>query len=264
MGSIDEGTLLRAGGDWAGYGELSGPAFLQLLQQDKIRVQFAGDSLLVWVQRPDGLAGVYKLVHTQDSPPPPVLPFTNETVALAANAPLKNVQNNWPLIYKTMNLPQYNLGTPLNCVGVVGTIAKETGAFLPVREAYYIYDQDPAIAEQMYQKDKTPAYAWYNDTVAHAPYEGGPEYHGRGYVQLTHKGNYQKVQDKTGLPVVAEPDLLLKPEPAAHALCIYWQDRGIAAMCERRDWNAVRTAVYGGNDPDGVARLQRAERIMIG
>lgn len=59
----------NSGGDWSGYGEVSGPFLLQLLQQDKLRVVFAGNAILVWIQRPDGVAGIYRLVDTQVQPP---------------------------------------------------------------------------------------------------------------------------------------------------------------------------------------------------
>ena len=49
-------------------------------------------------------------------------------------------------------------------------------------------------------------------------YGGGANYFGRGYVQLTHIGNYQKFQDLTGKPLVSNPDLVLDPELAAFIL----------------------------------------------
>lgn len=158
------------------------------------------------------------------------------------------MQENWPIVYTTMQ--KYGIGSDLSLIGAIGTIAKETAStFKPVREAYYLASD-------------AARWAWYNDTTKHAAYDGGANYHGRGYIQTTHLYNYQKVQDKTGLPCVDNPDLLLQPEPAAHALCIYWIDRGIAAMCEQRGWTGVRRAVYGGTDPDGVARIQRVETVL--
>jgi hypothetical protein len=61
---IDPELINQSGGDWGQYGELTGSALLQLIQQDKLRVVFANDSLLVWVQRGDGTSGTYRLVHT--------------------------------------------------------------------------------------------------------------------------------------------------------------------------------------------------------
>lgn len=66
-----------AGGDWAGYGEITGPLLLQLLQADKIRLEFASTHLLVSIQRPDGLVGTYSFRHEELAalqPPAPPAP----------------------------------------------------------------------------------------------------------------------------------------------------------------------------------------------
>jgi hypothetical protein len=46
----------------------------------------------------------------------------------------------------------------------------------------------------------------------------GQTYYGRGYVQLTWKENYQKMQDLLSVPLVAEPDLALEPEIACQVI----------------------------------------------
>lgn len=46
----------------------------------------------------------------------------------------------------------------------------------------------------------------------------GQTYYGRGYVQLTWKENYQKMQTILGVPLVVEPDLALEPEIACQIL----------------------------------------------
>lgn len=49
--------------------------------------------------------------------------------------------------------------------------------------------------------------------------ETGQTYYGRGYVQLTWRENYQKMQDRLGLPLVTDPDLALKEGNAARIIC---------------------------------------------
>jgi hypothetical protein len=44
---------------------------------------------------------------------------------------------------------------------------------------------------------------------------GGMSWLGRGFVQLTHKSNYQNAQTKTGITCVAQPELMLQANPAA-------------------------------------------------
>lgn len=48
----------------------------------------------------------------------------------------------------------------------------------------------------------------------------GYRYRGRGYVQVTFKDNYRKMETATGLPLVANPDLATIPENAAQILVL--------------------------------------------
>jgi len=43
-------------------------------------------------------------------------------------------------------------------------------------------------------------------------------YYGRGFSQLTWRANYEKFEKRTALPLVANPDLVLKPEVGAEIL----------------------------------------------
>ncbi|HWU65004.1 MAG TPA: glycoside hydrolase family 19 protein [Ensifer sp.] len=43
-------------------------------------------------------------------------------------------------------------------------------------------------------------------------------YYGRGYVQLTHQANYKKAGKDIGVDLVADPDLALRPNYAAHVM----------------------------------------------
>lgn len=155
---------------------------------------------------------------------------------------------NWPVVCRALR--RYRMDDRLTCIGAIGTIAIETAStFAPVREAYWL---PPAQRE-----------AYYADTTKHAPYAGGTRYHGRGYIQTTHSYNYERVGRELGLDLLSEPDRLLEPWPAAVALATYFRDRGIPAICQRRDWAGVRRAVYGGADPAGAARIARAADLLL-
>lgn len=121
--------------------------------------------------------------------------------------------------------------------------------------------------------DPAKARRYYEDTSKHAAYGGGWWYHGRGYVQTTHIGNYQVVQDKLAsiginVDIVGNPELLLEPLYAAHALAIYflthpYPPQGMVAACRARDWREVRKAVNGVYEADGIAKLQYADTVLL-
>lgn len=171
-----------------------------------------------------------------------------------------NIADNWPGICEAATA--WGIDHPLVLIGMIGTIAKESGSFYPVREAWWIYDEDPAAAMR-----------YYADTRKHAAYNGGPQYHGRGYVQTTHIGGYQLVQNQlasigVSVDLVGNPDLLLQPLYAAHALAIYFKfhgypPEGMVAACMAQNYQEVRKAVYGAYDADGEQKIRRAESVLL-
>jgi predicted chitinase len=195
-----------------------------------------------------------------DDPATKALAFwTFDELAAVASVPTKNVEDNWPHICRAAG--QWGIAEPLVLIGFLGTMMQETGSLYPVREAYWVWNVDQAAAIRYYQ-----------DTSKHAAYQGGWQFHGRGYVQTTHIGGYQLVKDELAsigidADTVANPDLLLQPEYAAHALCIYFLKHlpgaGMIAACRARDWTTVRRSVYGASDANGVAKLQRADAALL-
>jgi hypothetical protein len=47
----------------------------------------------------------------------------------------------------------------------------------------------------------------------------GQTYYGRGYVQMTWKENYARMDDRLGLPLVTDPDIALEELPASRIIC---------------------------------------------
>lgn len=183
-----------------------------------------------------------------------------EEIAVAAGVPASpNVTDNWPGICRAAGL--WGIDHPLVLIGFLGTMMKETSSLYPVREAWWVWNVDQAAAIRYYQ-----------DTAKHAAYSGGWQYHGRGYVQTTHDYNYRTDEEQMAakgvtVDLLGHPDLLLVPEYAAHAICIYFLTHGYPAegmvqACQNREWGEVRKAVLGGYDPDGIAKLERADAVL--
>ena len=76
-------------------------------------------------------------------------------------------------------------------------------------------------------------------------YGGGEDYFGRGYIQLTHLGNYQEIGERIGLgdKLAKNPELALEPEIAAKILASFFKNRGVAKLAEKGDFVRARTPV---------------------
>lgn len=74
----------------------------------------------------------------------------------------------------------------------------------------------------------------------------GWKYRGRGFIQLTGKENYLKLSKYTGIDFVNNPDLLLQEENALIAALWFWKTKGISALANTDNIEAVTKRINGG------------------
>lgn len=136
---------------------------------------------------------------------------------------------------------------------MIGTIAIETGPyaasrFTPRMELYNDPPGRDAYFESMYGLGHhRDAPTMQSCPGSPAVVGDGARYPGRGLIQITWKSNYYKYGLRIGVDLVKDPDKALEPNNAAKIAALYWVDRDIQAMADRRDWTAVRAAVQGGS-----------------
>ena len=151
--------------------------------------------------------------------------LTPEQVAAATQKPLANVQVTWPRVLAALS--GLGIGQVLVQVAAAATIGVETPAFLPVRELRANKIRQPALwaSQERY---------WPSG------------FYGRGLVQTTWEKNYRALEEATGIPCVADPNLLLQPQEAAMALAHYFKANNVHIAAMRQDWRATRKLVNGG------------------
>ncbi len=161
--------------------------------------------------------------------------FTAEQIAAVTACPLDAIRSHWPRLVEQLAHCKINI-RPAQ-IAMLATVAIETARrFAPIHE---FRNADGSL----------PAH-WQT-------YGGGPNFHGRGFIQLTHDYNYRaygpKVAalwgtspDQPDFDLVGDPDRALDPDVSAAIAAIYFKDRGIPQMAAIGDWVAVRRAVQGG------------------
>lgn len=150
-------------------------------------------------------------------------------VAKACNSPGKgqsppeNIAKFLPVIMKAM--AEGGLTSKNQLAGMAATIYVELGNWMPREEE----DGSAAISQPI----------------------GGIQYKGRGFIQITHLSNYQKVGELAGLDLVANPEKLLDPALGAKASVFYWLGKmgnpAVAPFAESGDWENVRSCVNAGS-----------------
>lgn len=88
-------------------------------------------------------------------------------------------------------------------------------------------------------------------------YEGGTDYFGRGFIQLTHLRNYKKVGERIGMgeALVKNPDLALRPDVSAKILAAFFRDNGIAYLATQGDFVDARTPINPDQNAYWIASL---------
>lgn len=123
---------------------------------------------------------------------------------------------------------------PYAQAAILAVVSKESG-FVPKSEASYrntdntrirkIFGSrvpsDDASLNLLKQNDEAFFNAVYGGRYGNSPTEGY-KYRGRGYNQLTFKGNYASVAKLIGTDIVSNPDLVNKPEVAADVMIAYF------------------------------------------
>lgn len=74
----------------------------------------------------------------------------------------------------------------------------------------------------------------------------GAKFHGRGFMQLTGRENYQKAGRALGLPLEQNPSLVERPDVAAAVAIWYWQNRVKPRVTDFSDTAQVTRPINAG------------------
>ena len=142
---------------------------------------------------------------------------------------------------------------------VLATASHETGgAMMPIKETVMSWHSNkfPTDAEVIRRLDR--AYKKGQLSWVSSPYwrDG---WFGRGFVQLTHRTNYQSAGDKLGVDLVKNPDAALNPTVAAEVLVRGMSEGWFTGkkMSDFDRYRDMRRVVNGMESADDIANLAR-------
>lgn len=153
-------------------------------------------------------------------------------VSKLLKVPLVSVETNWPKI-KTC-LDSLGCGSERNYIAALATLRVECPSFQPVSELggnqYFL---------EHYENRKDLGNTQAGD---------GPRFHGRGFVQITGRANYERYGQLLSLNLRTNPDLALDPDVAASIFAAFWCERKVNIAAEAQEWDRVRRLVNGGTN----------------
>lgn len=74
----------------------------------------------------------------------------------------------------------------------------------------------------------------------------GPRFRGRGLLQITGRANYRACGDALGVDLLAQPDLLEQPVPAARSAGWFWETRGLNEFADKGAFLLITKRINGG------------------
>ncbi len=88
-------------------------------------------------------------------------------------------------------------------------------------------------------------------------YEGGENYFGRGFIQLTHLRNYKAMGERIGMgdELVKHPELAATPEIAAKILAAFFKDNNVANLASHGRFVSARNPINPDSNGWTVAEL---------
>ena len=106
------------------------------------------------------------------------------------------------------SMTKYGINTPLRIAHFLGQLAHESANFSADVEKITVKD-----AQRKYQNHKYLGNKFPND---------GYKFRGRGLIQLTGRGNYEKYKKYSGIDIVSDPDLASRLDISIDIACWFW------------------------------------------
>ena len=110
------------------------------------------------------------------------------------------------------------------------------------------------LASAVARKPEQIANIAYGNRMGNSGPSDGWKYRGRGLIQITGKNNYRACGEALGLDLIAQPDLLEKPQHACMSAAWFWATNGLNTLADAGDFRMITQRVNGGQN--GVKERQ--------
>ncbi|TAN57611.1 MAG: glycoside hydrolase family 19 protein [Magnetospirillum sp.] len=153
---------------------------------------------------------------------------------------------------------EWGIDTPLRLAAFLAQIAHESGQFRSLAENLnYSAEALLRVFPRHFDAGRAAAYARQPERIAARVYANrmgngdeasgdGWRYCGRGLIQVTGKTNYAACGAALGLDLIAQPELLEHPGPAARSAGWFWHRNALNRPADARDIETITRRTNGG------------------
>ena len=120
------------------------------------------------------------------------------------------------------------------------------------------------LASAVARKPEQIANIAYGNRMGNSAPGDGWKYRGRGLIQITGKDNYRACGEALGLYLIAQPELLEKPQHACMSAAWYWATNGLNTLADAGKFDAITQRINGGQTGavDRQAAYVRALKVL--
>ena len=91
----------------------------------------------------------------------------------------------------------------------------------------------------------------------------GWKYRGRGLIQITGKNNYIDCGEALGLGLIAQPELLEKPQHACMSAAWFWAINGLNTLADAGKFTAITQRINGGQTGAADRQVLYARALKV-
>ena len=123
---------------------------------------------------------------------------------------------------------------------------------------------DAGLASATARKPEQIANIAYGKRMGNTAPGDGWKYRGRGLIQITGQNNYRVCGEALGLDLIAQPELLEKPQHACMSAAWFWAANGLNSLADAGKFGAIIQRINGGQNgaADRQALYVRALKVL--
>ena len=120
------------------------------------------------------------------------------------------------------------------------------------------------LAADVARKPEQIANIAYGNRMGNNAPSDGWKYRGRGLIQITGKNNYCACGEALGLDLMAQPELMEKPQHACMSAAWFWATNGLNSLADAGKFDAITQRINGGQNgaADRHALYAKALKVL--
>jgi len=177
-----------------------------------------------------------------------------------------------PVLNTAMN--RYQIVGPKRIAAFIAQVGHESGQLTRlVENLNYSADAlrktwpsrfDVELASAVARKPEQIANIAYGNRMGNTAPGDGWKYRGRGLIQITGQNNYRACGEALGLDLIAQAELLEKPQHACMSAAWFWATNGLNTLADAGKFDAIIQRINGGQNgaADRQALYAKALKVL--